>query len=101
MTADWINQDVHGLQIFVNQVTLVQLPQCRCETECDTEELPNLHRPANEATERLASGILKDEHQLLAVARDRARVSCPCRVQFITQRILVVYLVERFQRRVA
>lgn len=74
-----------GPGILVNQLTLVEFPDCSSETKRDPKELPRLHWSANEATERLASGIFTDQHQLLAVARDGERSRCPCRLQFAAQ----------------
>ncbi len=88
-----------GPGILVNQLTLVELLDCSSETKRDPKELPRLHWSANEATERLASGIFADEHQLFAVPRDLERPCCPCRVQFTAQRILMVQFLERFQAR--
>jgi hypothetical protein len=75
-----IDQNVRWLDVFVNQLTLMQMSECCCETECDSEATPHLHRSVNKTIERFASTILKDEHLLVVVARQRERLSCPATV---------------------
>src|SRR5215475_5320154 len=39
MTARGVNKDIRGLQIFVDQRPLVELPECGCETNGQAQEL--------------------------------------------------------------
>src|SRR5262249_1198673 len=75
-----IDQNVRWLDVFVNQLTLMHMSECRCKTECDSETTPNFHRSVDKTIERFASTILKDEHPLIVVARQRERLSCPAAV---------------------
>src|SRR5262249_5932124 len=75
-----IDQNVRWLDVFVNQLTLMQMSECCCETESDSEATPDLHRSVNKTIERFASTIVKDEHPLVVVARQRERLSCPVAV---------------------
>jgi hypothetical protein len=57
-----IYESVGGLDVLVDETVLVYPAERSRQSNGETQELPQLHRRSNQSVERLASGILENEH---------------------------------------
>jgi hypothetical protein len=62
-----IDQNVRGLDVFVNQLTLMHMFERGGETQGNPEESRYLDRSVEEPVERVSSRIAEDQHRLTVV----------------------------------
>ena len=61
------DQNVRGLDVFVNQLTLMHMFERGGETEGNPEELRYLDRSVEKPVERVSTRIAEDQHRLTVV----------------------------------
>jgi hypothetical protein len=72
----------------------MDLTQTRGHTDGETQEASHRHGLAEQATKRLAAGILQHEHDLAKVLDELQRPHGPRTVQFVLQSIFVSETLE-------
>ena len=90
-----VDQDVGRLDVLVDEAAPVHLAERRRERDGDAQELRHLQRPAEQAIERLAAGILEHQHRAAVVARKRERSHRPFSIKFGLEGIFVFEPLER------
>jgi hypothetical protein len=61
------DQNVRGLDVFVNQLTLMHMFECRGETDGNPEDTRYLYRSMEQPVERFSSRMPEDKHLLTVV----------------------------------
>src|SRR6266403_3336186 len=83
--SHYVNHDIGGLDVFVDQFLLVQLPERGCETDGNPQKLPHLNRPLNQTIERLAAGVFKNKRLLSVTLKYSNGSNSPCYVQIVAE----------------
>ena len=84
-TRSRIHQDVGRLNVLVNQIAGVKLAQGARQADGQMQKLSHLHRPTDESVQRLAAGIVQDEHRPPVVLNKREGPDRPFRVEVLPQ----------------
>jgi hypothetical protein len=90
MTGRRVNKDIRGLYVFVDQVSLVYLAECACQTDGETQKPLHFHWTLDQAIERFTTRVLENKHFLVVVLGQRKGPNCPCWVEFVPERIFVL-----------
>ena len=85
MTRSRIHQDVGRLDVLVNQIAGVKLAQGARQANGQAQELSQFHRTMDESVQRLAAGIVQDEHRPPVVLNKREGPDRPFRVEVLPQ----------------
>ena len=86
-----VHECVGGLDVLVDETLLVYSAERGRESDCETQELLQLHRLAKQSLQRLAAGVLEHEQRTPLVRHKCERPSCPGGIQFGSQRVFVLY----------
>ena len=89
MSARAVQQDVHRLQVFVDEAALMDLAEGRGDADRELEELQRLHRFAEKPIERLATRILENKHRPIAIVNQSRRPNGPRAVQTVLQSVFM------------
>jgi Cys-tRNA synthase (O-phospho-L-seryl-tRNA:Cys-tRNA synthase) len=83
VTGRRVNKDIRGLQVFVDQRSLVQLAERAREADGEVQKPRHFHRSLNESMERLTTGIIQHKHRLVVVLGQITGPNCPSCVEFV------------------
>jgi len=76
-----VYQDIGRLEILVDQPASVEATDSAGQGHRESEELPELHRPADKAIEGFAAWVIHHEHGLPALTHQLQWPHCPGTIQ--------------------
>ena len=94
-----VHQDMGGLEVLVDEAALVGFAQGGGDADGEPQEARQLHRRAEQPSERFAAGILEHQHRPTLFADEFERPRRPVAVQLVPQFIVVDEAAEAVGRR--
>jgi hypothetical protein len=79
-----------GLNILMNEASVVELAQSGCQVNCQAKEPAQFHRLPDKPFERFAAGILKYKHCPPLGIRESQRSDRPVWIKLVSKRVFVL-----------
>ena len=84
------HENVVRLEVLVDQAALVEPPERGGQADGNAQERRGVHRASQKSRKRLAARVLEQQGHAPVIAHQPQRPRCPCEVQLVPQRILVL-----------
>ncbi len=97
-TARHIYQDIRRLDVLVDQVSLMDVPERGRERDGDAQELRRFQRMTEQSIERLATGILEHQRRPVVAMCERERPCRPAPVELRPERVFMFEPLESLGR---
>ena len=96
--AGRVDEDVGRLEVLMDQPPRVQPADGRRERDGKAQEVRHLHRPPEQALERLATGVSQHQHEPALAPEELDRPRRPVAVELGPQRIFMLEALQRAGR---